>query len=54
MNKKYTINMRSGASAVEGHGVLSAYYEMVNLVNWRILKFTKIPLAVPILPIIIL
>lgn len=33
MNKKYTINMRSGASAVEGHGVLSAYYEMVNLVK---------------------
>lgn len=31
--KKYTINMRSAADTVEGHGVLSAYNEMVGLVK---------------------
>lgn len=31
--KKYTINMRSAADTVEGHGVLSAYHEMVGLVK---------------------
>lgn len=31
--KKYTINMRSAADTVEGHGVLSAYNEMVDLVK---------------------
>lgn len=33
MDRKYTINMRSAAGTVEGHGVLSAYHEMVGLVK---------------------
>ena len=33
MDRKYTVNMRSAAGTVEGHGVLSAYHEMVNLVK---------------------
>lgn len=31
--RKYTVNMRSAADAVEGHGVLSAYNEMVGLIK---------------------
>ena len=31
--KKYTINMKSHADMVEGHGVLSAYKEQVRLVK---------------------
>ncbi len=33
MDRKYTINMRSAAGTVEGHGVLSAYCEMIDLVK---------------------